>query len=306
MRIGYVSAIAGQPATTLDDIVAEVRGVESDGFAFYVVPSIFSLDAVGMLTVAGRETDRIELIPAVVPTPPRHPAALAQQALTAQAASGGRFTLGIGLSHRAVIEGMFGLSYSQPARQMREYLSALVPLLQGKPVAFEGEIYNVHAALDVAGGTPVSVLVAALGPRMLEVAGQLADGTTTWMTGLRTLAGHIVPGIRAAAEAAGRPQPRVHSSVPIALTSDASKAREVCNDSFAIYGKLPSYRAMLEREGVESPGDVALVGDEAEIREGLRRYSEAGVTDFAPSIFAADRGAVERTRDFLSGEISSH
>jgi F420-dependent oxidoreductase-like protein len=259
-----------------------------------------------MLTVAGRETERIELIPAVVPTPPRHPAALAQQALTAQAASRGRFTLGIGLSHRAVIEGMFGLSYSQPARQMREYLSALVPLLQGKPVSFEGKIYNVHAALDVAGGTPVSVLVAALGPRMLEVAGQLADGTTTWMTGLRTLAGHIVPGIRAAAEAAGRPQPRVHSSVPIALTSDASKAREVCNDSFAIYGKLPSYRAMLEREGVESPGDVALVGDEAEIREGLRRYSEAGVTDFAPSIFAAERGAVERTRDFLAGEISSH
>jgi 5,10-methylenetetrahydromethanopterin reductase len=306
MRIGYVSAAAGRPQTTLDEIVAEARRIESEGFAFYVVPSIFSLDAVGMLTVAGRETESIELIPAVVPTPPRHPAALAQQAMTAQAASGGRFTLGVGLSHRAVIEGMFGLTYSRPALQMREYLSALVPLLQGKPVAFEGEIYNVHAALDVAGGTPVSVLVAALGPKMLEVAGELADGTTTWMTGLRTLSSHIVPGIRRAAEAAGRPEPRIHSSVPIALTSDPSEAREVCNKSFAIYGKLPSYRAMLDREGVESPGDLALVGDEADLREGLRRYREAGVTDFAPSIFPAESGSVQRTQDFLSNEIRSN
>ena len=303
MKIGYVSAAAGRPETPLDHIVAEVQRVESQGFAFYIVPSIFSLDAIGMLTVAGRETETIELIPAVVPAPPRHPAALAQQALTAQAASRGRFTLGIGLSHRAVIEDMFGLSYARPARQMREYLSVLVPLLEGRPAHFDGEIYRVHAALDVAGAAPVSVLVAALGPRMLEVAGELAAGTSTWMTGSKTLASHVVPRIRRAAEAAGRPEPRVQSSVPIALTSDADAAREICNREFSIYGKLPSYRAMLDREGASGPGDVALVGGETELREGLRRYRDAGVTEFAPSVFAADDGAVARTFEFLGGEL---
>jgi F420-dependent oxidoreductase-like protein len=303
MKIGYVSALAGSATATLEDVVAEAKRVESEGFAFFIVPSIFSLDAVGMLTVAGWETERIELIPAVVPAPPRHPAALAQQALTAQAASGGRFTLGVGLSHRAVIEDMFGLSYRRPALQMREYLCCLVPLLQGRPAEFAGELYRVHAALSVAGAAPVSLLVAALGPRMLEVAGELADGTSTWMTGVRTLAGHVVPSIRRAAEAAGRGEPRIQSSVPIALARDADAAREACNRTFAIYGRLPSYRAMLEREGAASPGDVALVGDEAQLRAGLRRYREAGVTDFAPSVFPAEDGAVERTLAFLRGEL---
>jgi len=303
MRIGFVSALAGQATATLDAIVAEVQGVEADGFAFYSIPSIFSLDAIGMLTVAGRESKTIELVTAVVPTSPRHPAAMAQQALTAQAASGGRFTLGIGLSHKAVIEGMFGLSYAQPAKQMREYLSALMPLVQGKPASFDGDFYRVHAALDVAGAAPVPVLVAALGPLMLEVAGELTDGTATWMTGLETLSSHIVPTLRGAAERAGRAQPRVLSAVPVALVSDPEGAREVCNRTFSIYGKLPSYRAMLDREGVDRPGGLALVGDEATLREGLRRYREVGVTDFAPSLFAADDGAVARTREFLKGEL---
>ena len=306
MRIGYVSAIAGSAKTRLDDVVAEAKRAEADGFAFYVVPSIFSLDAIGMLIAAARETSRIELIPAVVPAPPRHPAALAQQALTAQAASGGRFTLGVGLSHRAVIEDMFGLSYEKPARQMREYLSVLVPLLEGREAAFDGELYRVHARLDVAEAAPVSVLVAALGPRMLEVAGELAAGTATWMTGLETLESHIVPSLRRAAAAAGREQPRVESSVPICLTRDLDAARETCNRVFSIYGKLPSYRAMLDREGAALPADVALVGDEAELRAGIARYREVGVDDFAPSVFGADAEIVSRTIAFLKSEISAH
>ena len=273
------------------------------GFAFYVVPSIFSLDAVGMLTVAGWETERIELIPAVVPTPPRHPAALAQQALTAQAASRGRFTLGVGLSHRAVIDDMFGLSYARPALQMREYLSVLVPLLEGKAVAFDGELYRVHAALQVAGAPAVQVLVAALGPRMLAVAGELAAGTATWMTGERTLAGHVVPGIRAAAQAAGRPDPRIQSSVPIALVKDPAAAREVCNRVFKIYGRLPSYRAMLDREGAAGPGDVALVGDEAVLPPGARTLPGRRGDRLRAQRVPADEGAVDRTLDFLRAEL---
>jgi F420-dependent oxidoreductase-like protein len=306
VRIGFVSAAAGRPETRLDDVVAEAARAEASGFAFYVVPSIFSLDAIGMLIAVGRETSRIELIPAVVPTPPRHPAALAQQALTAQAASGGRFTLGVGLSHRAVIEDMFGLSYEKPARQMREYLEVLVPLLEGKAAAFDGEWYRVHARLDVAEADPVSVLVAALGPRMLEVAGELAAGTVTWMTGLATLETHIVPSIRRAAAACGRGIPRIQSAVPICLTRDVDAAREACNRTFSIYGKLPSYRAMLDREGAARPGDVALVGEESELRAGLARYREVGVDDFAPSVFGADADSVSRTLAFLANELSAH
>ncbi len=302
MRISRVSEIAGEAATRLDEVVGEAKRAESDGFASYVVPHIFGLDAVGMLTVVGRETERIELIPAVVPIAPRHPAALAQQALTAQAASGGRFTLGVGLSHKAVIEDMFGLSYERPAARMREYLSVLVPLLAQKPVSFEGELYRVKAELSVAGVERVPLLVAALGPRMLEVAGEWADGTTTWMTGLETLARHTVPTLRRAAEAAGRSSPRVQACVPVALVSDVRAARETCNRVFEIYGRLPSYRAMLDREGAGGPGDVALVGDERAIREGLRHYREAGVTDFGASVFAAEEGAVERTVGLLRSE----
>jgi 5,10-methylenetetrahydromethanopterin reductase len=306
VRIGYVSAAAGRPETRLDDIVTEAVRVEADGFAFFVVPSIFSLDAIGMLIAAGRETHRIELVPAVVPTPPRHPAAMAQQALTAQAASGGRFTLGVGLSHRAVIEDMFGLSYEKPARQMREYLSVLVPLLEGKPAAFDGEWYRVHARLDVPEAKPVSVLVAALGPRMLEVAGELAAGTVTWMTGLRTLERHVVPSIRRAAAAAGRGRPRIQSAVPICLTDDVDAAREACNRNFSIYGKLPSYRAMLDREGAGRPGDVALLGGEDELRAGLARHRDVGVDDFASSVFGVDADAVARTLAFLKSESSAY
>jgi len=298
-----VSAAAGLATTTLDEIVAEVRRVESEGFAFYSVPSIFSLDAIAMLTVAGRETSRIELITAVVPTSPRHPAAMAQQALTAQAASRGRFTLGIGLSHKAVIEDMFGLSYARPARQMREYLSVLAPLLEGKPARFTGDLYQVNAALDVAGAEAVPVLVAALGPRMLEVAGELADGTATWMTGLATLSNHTVPILRRAAEKAGRRVPRVLSAVPFALVNDVENARRVCNEVFSIYGRLPSYRAMLDREGAAHPGDLAVVGDEAALLRGLQRYREAGVTDLAPSVFEADEGAAARTLAFLQSQL---
>jgi alkanesulfonate monooxygenase SsuD/methylene tetrahydromethanopterin reductase-like flavin-dependent oxidoreductase (luciferase family) len=141
---------------------------------------------------------------------------------------------------------------------------------------------------------------------MLEVAGELAAGTVTWMTGLDTLESHIVPSIRRAAAAAGRGAPRIQSAVPICLTDDVDAARDACNKSFAIYGKLPSYRAMLDREGAGLPGDVALLGDEAALRAGLARYRDVGVDDFAPSVFGVDGDAVSRTLAFLKSEVSAH
>jgi F420-dependent oxidoreductase-like protein len=303
MRIGIVSQRVANPATTLDDLVEEARTAEAQGFAFLSLPNIFGHDAIGALSVVGRETQRIELATGVVPSPPRHPVAMAQQALTAQAACRGRFVLGIGLSHKIVIENLLGLSYAHPAKQMREYLEVLMPLVQGRPAKFEGELYRVQASLQVAGGTPVPVVVAALGPKLLEIAGRLADGTATWMTGTKTLASHTVPVIRAAAKAAGRPEPRVIAALPIAIASDPAKAREAASKSFAIYGTLPSYRAMLDREGAAQPGDVALVGSEAELRAGLRRLADAGVTHFAASLFPAEEGAIGRTLEFLRAEL---
>lgn len=303
MRIGVVSTVPGNPRAGLDDLVAEAKAAEARGFAFLSVPNIFGLDAIGALTVVGRETSRIELATGVVPTPPRHPSTMAQQALTAQAASGGRFVLGIGLSHKIVIEDMLGLSYAKPARQMREYLEVLMPLVQGRQASFQGEFYRVKAGLQLVGATPVPVVVAALGPRMLRVAGRLADGTATWMTGPKTLATHTVPTIGAAAKDAGRPQPRVIAALPIALTNDPRGAREAAGRAFQIYGSLPSYRAMLDREGAAGPADVAIVGDESVLRAGLRELEDAGVTDFAASVYPADADAVQRTTAFLESEL---
>lgn len=303
MKIGIGSVIVGNPGTTLDDIVTEVKSAEADGFAFYSLPNIFGLDAISALTVAGRETSRIELATGVTPTPPRHPFAIAQQALTAQAACKGRFVLGIGLSHKIVIENMLGLSYDKPAKQMREYLEVLMPLAQGKPAQFAGELYRVAAGLQVAGGTPLPVVVAALGPKMLEIAGRLADGTATWMTGIKTLADHTVPTINKAAADAGKPAPRVIAALPFALTNDADAARDVANKVFAIYGTLPSYRAMLDREGAANPADVGIYGDENALRAGIARVRDAGVTHFLASVFPAGADCIERTKAFLASEI---
>lgn len=304
MKIGIGSVIAGSPSAKLDDFVAEVKAAEADGFAFYSLPNIFGYDAISVLAIAGRETSRIELATGVTPTPPRHPFAIAQQALTAQAACRGRFVLGIGLSHKIVIENMLGLSYAQPAKQMREYLEVLMPLAQGKPAAFSGDLYRVDGALQIAGGTPMPVVVAALGPKMLEVAGRLADGTATWMTGVKTLAEHTVPAITKAAKQAGRPAPRIIAALPFALTKDAAGARDVANKTFAIYGQLPSYRAMLDREGAANPADVGILGDEGVLRTGIATLRDAGVTHFLASVFAADATCVERTRAFLKSELS--
>jgi F420-dependent oxidoreductase-like protein len=303
MRIGLVSTVFSDPAATLDDLVSEARRGEEEGFQFLSLPNIFGLDAIGALAIAGRETSAIELATGVVPAQPRHPFAMAQQALTAQAACGGRFVLGIGLSHKLVIEDLLGLSYDKPAKQMREYLEVLMPLSRGEPASFQGEIYRVNVGLSVTGGTPMPVIVAALGPRMLELTGELADGTATWMTGERTLADYIVPALSRAAANAGRPQPRVIAALPICLTEDAGAARETASKIFAMYGTLPSYRAMLDREGAANPGDVALAGDERTLREALGRLRDAGISDFAASLFDGEAGAAKRTRAFLQAEL---
>ena len=251
---------------------------------------IFGYDALTLLAVLGREVPEIGLGTAVVPVYPRHPVMLGAQALTVQAATGGRLQLlGIGLSHQVVIEHVFGQPFDRPATYMAEYLELLMPVLRGEVAGFAGELLkgSTFAPLEIPGATAPPVLVAALGPRMLSIAGQMADGTATWMTGPATVADHIVPGIHAAAEAAGRPAPRIAVGLPICVTADVEGARAQAAETFAIYGTLPSYRAMLDREGAAGPADVAIVGDDEAIVSALARLADAGATEIIAAPFGA-------------------
>lgn len=289
---------------TLDDIVAEASSAERDGFAAYWAPNIFGHDALTALAVVGTSVPRIELGTSVVPTFPRHPHAIAQQSHTVAAASGNRFTLGIGLSHKVVIEDMFGLSYDKPVRHLREYLSVLMPLSRNEPANFDGQMYKVHAGISAKGSTGFPVVVAALGEQMLRVTAALADGTLTWCTGPATLAGHTVPTITRAAEEFGRPAPRVIAALPVCVTEDRAAAAARAAETFAAYGALPSYRAMLDREGVAGPADIAIIGSTGEVQERIAALEGIGVTDFAAVEFGATPDEAAATRDALKGLLA--
>jgi F420-dependent oxidoreductase-like protein len=277
----------------VESAVAGVRRAKDDGFASAWFTQMFSFDAITVCALAGSQVDGIEVGTAVVPTFPRHPTALAMQAVTAAKATGGRFALGIGLSHQMVIEGMLGLSYDKPARHMREYLTVLQALLRDGKADFEGEAFKVHAPLDAMGAEPPQVLVAALGPAMLKISGELADGTITWMTGPKTLESHIIPTIT---NAASKP-PRIVAALRTCVT-DAADARERTGQAVAFYGNLPSYRAMLDREGAGEPKDVSIIGSEDEVTAALRHLADIGVTDFV-AVPAGTPEELARTRKLL-------
>ena len=304
MKTGLMIGASDGPDGTIEGLVKLAQDAEAQGFESLWMANIFGLDAISTLAILGHMTRKIELGTAVTPTYPRHPTAIAQQALTTGAASKGRFSLGIGLSHQVVIEGMLGFSYDKPAKHMREYLSILGPLLKGETVSFAGEQFNVNGVtLDVPGAANVPVLVAALGPVMLKLAGQLADGTITWMTGPKTLESHIIPSINAGAQSAGKPTPKIVAGFPVVLTNDEAGAREAIGKTLQIYGQLPSYRAMLDKEGVAGPAELAFAGNEASIRAKIQQLKDVGVTDFTAAIVATDEGAYERTQAFLASEI---
>ena len=301
MRIGIFGGVAA--TSSIDGVVAEVRTAQEQGFASYWVPQIFGYDALTLLAVVGRETGgadgRIELGTSVVPTYPRHPAMLAAQALTTQKAAGGRLTLGIGLSHQPVIEHMYGMSFDKPVRHLREYLDILMPLVNGEAVSASGETLSANVTLDVPDPEPVPVMVAALGPQMLKLAGARTAGTVTWMTGPKTLEAHTVPTLQQAAADAGNPEPRVAAGIPVCVTDDVDGARRRAATVFAIYGQLPSYRAMLDREGLEGPADLAFIGDEDTVAERIRSMADAGVTDLVASEFGSSADEQARTRELL-------
>jgi 5,10-methylenetetrahydromethanopterin reductase len=296
VRIGWNG---GGNHSSLAELRAEARWAAHEGFASYWVSQIAGPDALTALAVVGAETPQIELGTSIVPLYGRHVLVLAAQALTANAAAGGRLVLGIGPSHQPVVEGMYGESYAKPFTRTRETLAALRALLAGEALDLQGEELRVRGRLAIQAMVP-PVLVAALGPRMLELAGREAQGTILWMVGPRTLRAHITPRIREAAAQAGRPAPRVVAGLPVCVTDDVPAARAFAAQKLALYGTLPAYRAMLEREGVSGPGDLLVAGSESKVVDALAEVAAAGATDLRAGALCASAAENERTRALLA------
>jgi 5,10-methylenetetrahydromethanopterin reductase len=299
MRMGVI--VGGRDNETIEEAVDALVAAEEAGFHSAWRANIFGLDALTVLALAAARTSRIELGTAVVPTYPRHPHSLAQQAATTNAALGGRLVLGIGRSHQVVIESMFGLEYSKPITHMREYVTVLKGLFDQGMASLDGKLYKVQAPLSVPGGGNVPVMIGALMPNMLELCGTLCEGTLTWMSGPGYVAQTIVPCLRAASEKAGREMPRVVVSLPVCVTDDKAAAHALAAKQFEIYGTLPVYRACLDAEGAAGPADVALIGNEEEVRAGLEKVKAAGATDFYAGVFPEAPGAdTARSNEFLA------
>jgi F420-dependent oxidoreductase-like protein len=284
------------------DVEGHIQGAidaEKDGLHSIWYGQVFGPDVLTVIALAGARTSKIEFGTSVVPTYLRHPTAMAAQALTTQAATNGRFSLGMGLSHAPVVEAMWGLSYDRPAVHMREYLTIVQSLIQTGRADFEGEMFKVHANVAIPCEKKPPVLIAALAPVMLKTAGTMSDGTITWMTGPKTLESHVVPRLTKAAQEAGRSAPRVVVALPVAVTDDPAAAREKAGRAFIVYGTLPNYQRMLIKEGASGPADIAIVGNEAEVEKQIRDVASAGATEFAVAAFPVGddaQASLARTR----------
>ena len=303
MRLGINGTGLVQQAS-VQSVTDHARQAAEDGFAHYWLAEhpTGGFDAITVLALVGAQVPDIELGTAIVPTFPRHPMALAGQALTAANSLSGRFTLGIGLSHEPMMA-QLGIAFDRPIRHLREYLSVLAPLLRNGEVDFIGELFRSNGRFFQRPEKPVEVLVAALGPQALAVAGRLAQGTTLAWVGPKTVKAHIVPTINDAAATDGLSAPRILATVPVCVTSKPDPVRESIGRGLSMYGKLPSYRAMFEREGVEGPADLAIVGSAAEVEDGIAALAIAGVTDFAPSEYCLSPEQHQDTRTLLKNLI---
>lgn len=291
-------------------MAADAAAADQAGFVSLWVPQIpDDFDALTAITVMAQVTQRVELGTAVLPIQSRHPVAMAQQALSTQAVTGGRLALGIGPSHHWVVEDMLGLPYDRPAHLVRQYLEVLSAAFAGPgPVDVENEVYRVHNPLDITDIAPTPILLAALAPVMLRLAGEQASGTILWMADERAIGDHVVPRITKAADEAGRPAPRVVAGVPVALCrdDDVDAARTRANQLLGHAEYSPNYQRLLEQGDASDVGDMMAVGDEAAVLARLQSYRDAGVTDLSVRILplGSDRdervASKTRTYDYLS------
>lgn len=303
MKIGINGTGLVQKAS-VDAVTAHADAAARAGFSSYWLAEhpTGGFDALTVLALVGQRVSGLELGTAIVPTFPRHPLALAGQALTTAASIGHRLTLGIGLSHQPMMA-QLGIGFDKPIRHLREYLTILMALMRTGKVDFTGDTLACQAELFQAPQTMTPVVVAALGPQALKVAGSLADGTTLAWVGPKTVREHIVPRISEAAAAAGRPAPRIIATLPVCVTQEPESVRAAIARGLSMYGQLPSYRAMFDREGADGPADVAIVGSASEVLDRLQAMAEAGVTDFAASEFVRTPDERQATRALLQDLI---
>lgn len=302
MKYGIMTGSNFDPDSSLSGLINNAQRLEAMGFNSIWMANHYSYDAINVLSIIGSHTTSIELGTAVTPSHPRHPVAMAQQALTASAASKGRFTLGLGVSHKFFIEDELGIPYRAHTKHMEEYLNVMMPLLVTGKVSAEGDIFYVNTHLDIPESTQPQVLLAALGPKMLDIAGRKTHGTTLWQTGPVTIEQHTIPAINQAASEAGRAAPRIVTGMPVVLTNNTQQARDDIDEKLKLYGQIPSYRAMLDREGAKGPGDIALVGNEQELRQQIQRLENIGVTDLNAVLIDVEPGSYDRTLHFLASE----
>ena len=301
MRIGINASNLVVMGATVDDYVAHAAAAEADGLSSWWMAQLGAPDALTTLGAVGRGTSTIELGTAVVATWLRHPLMLAAQALTTQEMAGGRLALGIGLAHKAPIEATLRVPFDHPATHMSEYLSVLLPTLTDRKVDFAGDIWS--GVTEGLGGAPgvaaPPVLVAAMGPRMLALAGGRTDGAVLWLSGPRTIDEYLRPALHTAAAEAGRTEPRIVASVPLCVTDEAEQVRGLIDALLAGYNDLPSYRGVMDREGVDGPAGVSIVGNEDEVRMAVGRFADAGTTDFVPVEVGTNPDETARTRALL-------
>jgi len=304
VRIGLTGGGA-----TVDKVVHQAKQAEDEGFTSLWYASLVTGDPLVAMAIAGRETSRIELGTAVLQTYPCHPMLQANRAASVVDAMGrGGFTLGVGPSHQPLVEDVLGLSYDHPGRSTEEYVKILVAILRGADVDLAGADWSAHTAgRTVAPAHPVPVLVSALGPRLLRLAGEVADGTVLWMAPPRAVGEHVAPKVNAAAAAAGRAAPRIVAGLPVAVHDDVVEAREAAAASSGMYAGMENYRRILELGGADSPAAAAIVGDEAAVARQLQGLLDAGATDIWAAVFPVGedrRASVGRTKDLLRWLIS--
>ena len=316
MRIGLmVGPDRGRYGTKVEKFRVDARWAEEAGLDSIWIPQIpDEFDVMTACALTGAVTSRIEVGTAIVPIQPRHPIALAQQALSVQAICGGRFVLGLGVSHHWVIQDMLGLPYERQALTMRSYLDVLDQALSGPgPVDVENELFRIHNPLDITDITPTPVLIAALGPIMLRLAGERTDGTSLWLADERAIATHVVPLITKAAEAVGRPAPRILAGFPMCLCRDdeIDAARERTNKMLSEATVSPNYQRLMDHGDARTIGDVLVAGSEATIEKRLRSLASAGLTDFNARVVPLGEGreellaSTDRTRQFLASVAPS-
>jgi F420-dependent oxidoreductase-like protein len=311
MRIGLmVGPERGRYATKVARMRADARWAEDAGLSTVWIPQIpDEFDALTAAALIGDETSRIEIGTAVVPVQPRHPVALAQAALSVQAVCEGRLALGLGVSHHWIIDEMMGLPYEHQAQTMRAYLDVLRVAVAGPgPVDVENDLFRIHNPLDITDAGPTPILIAALGPRMLELCGSGTDGTILWLADERAIGGHVVPTLVRASEAAGRPMPRVVAGVPVCLCGDDEipVAVERTNRILAEAEVSPNYQKLLDHGDAQNVGDILAAGSEATIEKRLQAFADAGVTDLSVRVVPIGDGRDEliasskRTRELLA------